>query len=160
MNAADKSRASGNAASKRSATESTDVDHAVVKMIELLDSGILQPGIFGEVVILHEDGCPRIEGKGICRCDPDLQLLPPCEKRGPVCERDFERTRARRILARPISGRRGERESSREGNSATEVAAQTAVRSAERGDFFARSNRAIRNSGQVDSRDWFFTGTQ
>ncbi|HVB08129.1 MAG TPA: hypothetical protein VNF00_04210 [Candidatus Acidoferrales bacterium] len=64
-------------ASENTEGESTDVDHAVVKMLELLDSGILEPGIFGEIVILHANGCARIDGEGICRCDPDLQLLPP-----------------------------------------------------------------------------------
>jgi len=74
---AGESAAVKNGASESTALENAMVDHAVVKMLELLDSGILEPGVFGEIVILHADGCARIEGKGICRCDPDLQLLPP-----------------------------------------------------------------------------------
>ena len=79
--AASKGTARESAASANTALENAMADHAVVKMLELLDSGILEPGIFGEIVILHADGCARIEGKGICQCDPDLQLLPPQNKR-------------------------------------------------------------------------------
>ncbi|MHB8413120.1 MAG: hypothetical protein ACYDDI_14400 [Candidatus Acidiferrales bacterium] len=75
------SAGSRSTACKNAKSENTMVDHAVVKMLQLLDSGILEPGIFGEIVILHADGCARIEGKGICQCDPDLQLLPPRRKR-------------------------------------------------------------------------------
>jgi hypothetical protein len=64
-------------ADKNAAAENMASDHAVVKLLELLDSGMLEPEIFSEIVILHDGGCPRILGQGTCACDPDLQLLPP-----------------------------------------------------------------------------------
>ncbi|MHB8755968.1 MAG: hypothetical protein ACYC92_13590 [Candidatus Acidiferrales bacterium] len=97
--AASKSTARESAASAHTTLENAMADHAVVKMIELLDSGILEPGIFGEIVILHGDGCARIEGKGICQCDPDLQLLPPQNKRA---KRARKNARAKVQVGKPF----------------------------------------------------------
>ena len=47
-------------------------------LVELVERGVLPPGLVGVVDVYHDDWC-RINHGGYCNCDPEIRLRPPPE---------------------------------------------------------------------------------
>jgi hypothetical protein len=58
-------------------------DHAVMKILALLDEGKLLPEKIAEVLVRHESTCPRPWAGGPCKCDPEIKIAPTGKVREP-----------------------------------------------------------------------------
>ena len=47
-----------------------------VKILELMQSGVLKKGDLANLDIRHDDWCSRLKGIGPCNCDPEIQVYP------------------------------------------------------------------------------------
>ena len=49
----------------------------LVKIMQMRRAGTLPVGAgIRHLEVRHDDGCPMLEGKNMCLCDPDIRLKP------------------------------------------------------------------------------------
>ena len=52
------------------------MDNYLKKISRLSESGVIPKASLGNVQILHDDWCRKLQGKGECNCDPDIKWYP------------------------------------------------------------------------------------